>query len=230
MGGVGHALQLLRAVLLLAARAVRLSAPARAAHLPPWRLVRRSSSDEGPASEAFCGSRDHIMPPYPGLRRLDKIDVDGAARFVASCRNFDGGFGATPGGESHAGQVFTAVGEKTGGLGCVSGAAATLRVPSPPSAAAAAACHAQALSQSLGLCTRSMPTFSGGGSPRDRRAPPSALRSRRYAAGFSAEGCCGASPESAFAAAAQVKGGGLNGRPEKLPDVCYSWRASFPPA
>lgn len=36
----------------------------------------------------------------------------GAASFVASCRNFDGGFGATPGGESHAGQVFTAVGAR----------------------------------------------------------------------------------------------------------------------
>ena len=38
------------------------------------------------------------------------VDVDAAARFVAACRNFDGGFGAEPGAESHAGQVFCCVG------------------------------------------------------------------------------------------------------------------------
>jgi len=36
--------------------------------------------------------------------------VRAAAAFVRSCANFDGGFGATPGGESHAGQIFTALG------------------------------------------------------------------------------------------------------------------------
>ena len=38
------------------------------------------------------------------------LDVRAAVRFVAACRNFDGGFGAVPGAESHAGQVFCAVG------------------------------------------------------------------------------------------------------------------------
>mgnify|MGYP002775386442 FL=1 len=38
------------------------------------------------------------------LKKLDKINVQKAVEFVASCKNFDGGFGCTPGGESHAGQ------------------------------------------------------------------------------------------------------------------------------
>jgi len=38
------------------------------------------------------------------------IDVDLAAQYVASCRNFDGGFGCVPGAESHAGQIFCCVG------------------------------------------------------------------------------------------------------------------------
>ena len=34
------------------------------------------------------------------------IDKDAAVNFVSSCQNFDGGFGAVPGAESHAGQIF----------------------------------------------------------------------------------------------------------------------------
>jgi geranylgeranyl transferase type-2 subunit beta len=41
---------------------------------------------------------------------LAALDVPAAAAFVRRCANFDGGFGATPGGESHAGQIFTALG------------------------------------------------------------------------------------------------------------------------
>jgi prenyltransferase beta subunit len=44
------------------------------------------------------------------LGKLDAIDVPGAARFIAACQNFDGGFGCVPGAESHAGQIFTCVG------------------------------------------------------------------------------------------------------------------------
>jgi geranylgeranyl transferase type-2 subunit beta len=39
----------------------------------------------------------------------DEIDVKAAVEFIGRCRNFDGGFGATPGRESHSGQIFTAV-------------------------------------------------------------------------------------------------------------------------
>ena len=38
------------------------------------------------------------------LRRLNKINVEKAVSYVVSCKNLDGGFGCTPGGESHAGQ------------------------------------------------------------------------------------------------------------------------------
>ncbi len=44
------------------------------------------------------------------LNQLHDIDVDKASEFVATCKNFDGGFGCVPGAESHAGQVFTCVG------------------------------------------------------------------------------------------------------------------------
>ena len=44
------------------------------------------------------------------LGRLDTLDVPLAAAYIKSCENFDGGFGCVPGGESHAGQVFTCVG------------------------------------------------------------------------------------------------------------------------
>lgn len=38
------------------------------------------------------------------------IDLASAVSFINQCRNFDGGFGAVPGAESHAGQIFCCVG------------------------------------------------------------------------------------------------------------------------
>jgi geranylgeranyl transferase type-2 subunit beta len=38
------------------------------------------------------------------------VSVQKAAEYIASCQNFDGGFGCHPGAESHAGQIFTCVG------------------------------------------------------------------------------------------------------------------------
>jgi geranylgeranyl transferase type-2 subunit beta len=43
------------------------------------------------------------------LDRMDVIDLDGAVSYILSCKNFDGGFGARPGDESHAGQIFVCV-------------------------------------------------------------------------------------------------------------------------
>mmetsp|Transcript_445 Transcript_445/g.486 ORF Transcript_445/g.486 Transcript_445/m.486 type:complete len:401 (-) Transcript_445:72-1274(-) len=40
----------------------------------------------------------------------DSVDIDKAAFYIASCQNFDGGFGCCPGAESHAGQIFTCIG------------------------------------------------------------------------------------------------------------------------
>ncbi|KAK1273817.1 hypothetical protein QJS04_geneDACA012433 [Acorus gramineus] len=41
--------------------------------------------------------------------RLDKINVKEAVNYIVSCKNLDGGFGCTPGAESHAGQIFCCV-------------------------------------------------------------------------------------------------------------------------
>ena len=44
------------------------------------------------------------------MHRLEKIDVGRAISYVASCKNFDGGFGCTPGVESHGGKIIYCVG------------------------------------------------------------------------------------------------------------------------
>ena len=82
------------------------------------------------------------------------IDRGRVVEWIDKCKNFDGGYGSDPGGESHAGQVFT----------CVGG---------------------------LALCD-------------------AVDRIDHFFLGW-------------WLAERQVKAGGLNGRPEKLPDVCYSW-------
>lgn len=40
-----------------------------------------------------------------GLRHL--VDAEKAADHIVACANFDGGYGLTPGAESHSGQIFT---------------------------------------------------------------------------------------------------------------------------
>lgn len=77
-----------------------------------------------------------------------------AVAFVQTCANFDGGYGVSPGAESHAGQIFTCVG-------------------------------ALAIAGRLDLV--------------DRDKLGGWLSER------------------------QLENGGLNGRPEKLEDICYSW-------
>lgn len=89
------------------------------------------------------------------LDRLDSISVDKAAQYVASCCNFDGGFGCVPGAESHAGQVFCCIG-------------------------------ALSIAKSLD----------------------------KY---------CDVDLLCTWLAERQCDSGGLNGRPEKQADVCYSW-------
>ncbi|KAF4835536.1 Geranylgeranyl transferase type-2 subunit beta [Colletotrichum tropicale] len=41
------------------------------------------------------------------LGLLDLVDVDKAVKHIAACTNFDGGYGVSPGAESHSGQIFT---------------------------------------------------------------------------------------------------------------------------
>ncbi|CAG9582285.1 putative geranylgeranyltransferase [Leishmania major strain Friedlin] len=88
------------------------------------------------------------------LGRCECVDVEAAVQYVLRCQNWDGGFGVSPGAESHAGQIFCCVG---------------------------ALCIANALDRI----------------DRDRVAAWLAMR--------------------------QLPSGGLNGRPEKKADVCYSW-------
>jgi geranylgeranyl transferase type-2 subunit beta len=38
------------------------------------------------------------------MDRLSSVDIELAVRFLDSCCNFDGGYGAVPGAESHSGQ------------------------------------------------------------------------------------------------------------------------------
>ncbi|KAF2108989.1 geranylgerany transferase type II beta subunit [Lophiotrema nucula] len=40
---------------------------------------------------------------------LDLVNVDKAVEYIQSCVNFDGGYGTSPGAETHSGQVFTCV-------------------------------------------------------------------------------------------------------------------------
>ncbi|CAG8587542.1 4640_t:CDS:2 [Paraglomus occultum] len=88
------------------------------------------------------------------LKRLDAIDVQKAVEFIMKCKNFDGGFGSSPGAESHAGQIFCCVG-------------------------------ALAIVNSLHLVDGDLLGW--------------------------------------WLCERQLKNGGLNGRPQKLEDVCYSW-------
>ncbi|OJJ02529.1 hypothetical protein ASPVEDRAFT_169172 [Aspergillus versicolor CBS 583.65] len=44
------------------------------------------------------------------LGLLGLVDVDKAVSYVQKCENLDGGYGVSPGAESHSGQVFTCVG------------------------------------------------------------------------------------------------------------------------
>lgn len=88
------------------------------------------------------------------LNLLSLVDIDKAVKHIELCRNFDGGFGAGPGGESHAAQIFTCLGALT-------------------------------IAKRLDVVDK------------DRLG--------------------------AWLSDRQLSNGGLNGRPEKLEDVCYSW-------
>jgi geranylgeranyl transferase type-2 subunit beta len=88
------------------------------------------------------------------LDMMDLVDVEKAVDHIQKCSNSDGGYGVSPGAESHAGQVFTCVAALT-------------------------------IARRLDLTD-----------------------TERLGAWLSER---------------QLKNGGLNGRPEKLEDVCYSW-------
>jgi geranylgeranyl transferase type-2 subunit beta len=110
------------------------------------------------------------------------VDVPLAVRYLRACENFDGGYGVSPGAESHAGQIFACVG-------------------------------AFAIAEKIGAEVEVEVEMDGGG--KERRMEKVKLVKMvnvRKLAGWLSE--------------RQVGGGGLNGRPEKLEDVCYSWWVS----
>jgi len=43
------------------------------------------------------------------MKLLHLVDVDKAAQYIELCRNADGGYGTSPGAESHSAQIFTCV-------------------------------------------------------------------------------------------------------------------------
>ena len=88
------------------------------------------------------------------MHLLPLVELSKAVSYIDSCANVDGGYGVSPGAESHSGQIYTCVG-------------------------------ALAIAGRLDLVDRDRL----GGWLSDRQLP----------------------------------NGGLNGRPEKLEDVCYSW-------
>ena len=54
---------------------------------------------------AYCALSTSTLIGKP-----DCIDRARIVKWIDACKNFDGGYGSDPGGESHAGQVFTCVG------------------------------------------------------------------------------------------------------------------------
>ena len=71
-------------------------------HGDEWGEVDTRFSYCALSSLAILGELWRRSPPL--------IDVAKAVDFVDRCRNFDGGYGAVPGAESHAGQIFCCVG------------------------------------------------------------------------------------------------------------------------
>lgn len=127
-----------------------------------------------------------------------RINQEAAISYIERCRNADGGYGAVPGGESHAGQVFCCVGARA-----IIGDVKKKGVPSKhetdyPSHPDDAGMN---LVPSLSLCG-AHPSFSS--------SPLSPSFTDDQLAGW-------------LAWRQLPKVGGLNGRPQKLEDVCYSW-------
>lgn len=117
--------------------------------LPDGSFMGSPTSPEVDTRFSYCAILSATL-----LNRRSVLDLPAAGAFLASCTNFDGGYGCIPDAESHAGQIF-----------CVLAALALLGTPTPPAAAA--------------LCE--------------------------------------------WLASRQLPCGGLNGRPDKKEDVCYSW-------
>ncbi|KAJ0020153.1 hypothetical protein Pint_31057 [Pistacia integerrima] len=150
------------------------------------------------------------------LQRLDKINVDKAVNYIVSCKNLDGGFGCTPGGESHAGQNL---------------------VPPEFRASFVVICrYYQNHACNFFLPSSKMNLPVNGWINHWLFVKSDSNIVKCLSAAVTAVFCCVGALAIAGAlhhvdkdllgwwlCERQVKSGGLNGRPEKLPDVCYSW-------
>ncbi|KAI8435601.1 hypothetical protein MSG28_003876 [Choristoneura fumiferana] len=135
------------------------------------------------------------------LHRLDAINVNKAVEFVLSCMNFDGGFGSKPGSESHAG-----VGRQLLVYACISVLA-----------------HLSNIGTLASQCTPllALPTHNA-------RPGVQNPKSLIYCCVGTLSICrrmdaLRADELAWWLCERQLPSGGLNGRPEKLPDLCYSW-------
>ena len=136
------------------------------------------------------------------LGRLASLDVEAAARHVAlRCSNFDAGFGAQPGGESHAGQVFVCVAALA-----IAGRLDLLGGGGGESGGSGGGEESQSNDDDN--------DDDGDGDEERRSQKPEKAKKINP---------MGRDALSWWLSERQTATGGLNGRPEKLPDVCYSW-------
>ena len=147
------------------------------------------------------------------LGRLDALHVEAAARHVAlRCSNFDAGFGAQPGGESHAGQVFVCV--------------AALAIAGRLNLLGGGGGRGGGGGGGGGSGSEESGSAGGGGESQsgddDDDDDDDVERSGRPKAAQKINPA-GRDALSWWLSERQTPSGGLNGRPEKLPDVCYSW-------
>ncbi|KAL6527187.1 hypothetical protein OROGR_016277 [Orobanche gracilis] len=121
------------------------------------------------------------------LQRLEKVNVERAVNYIVSCKNLDGGFGCTPGAESHAGQRDVDAILESEFSETMNYLYYLLMYFHSPNALHSVFCcvGALAITGSLHHVDKDLLGW--------------------------------------WLCERQVKSGGLNGRPEKLPDVCYSW-------
>ncbi|CAL5331907.1 unnamed protein product [Camellia sinensis] len=117
-----------------------------------------------------------------------------AVKYIVSCKNLDGGFGCTPGAESHAGQ-------REGGWGFFIQQSKKMKIKE-----LAKQIHGRS-STFVALIARLDQVFCCVGA---LAITGSLHHIDKNLLGW-------------WLCERQVKSGGLNGRPEKLPDVCYSW-------
>jgi geranylgeranyl transferase type-2 subunit beta len=149
--------------------------------IPPIEIIQLQS-------QPTLLTEDHYNQ-YPILKQINFYK---AIEYVLSCRNFDGGFGAVSGGESHSGQIFCSL-----AFLCLIGILPYC-VPVP---------NQQSEDQNTTSIVDSATTTT-----------TTITTNENQIEADSQSGVLGW-----WLCERQLNNGGLNGRPEKKEDVCYSW-------